>query len=123
MRNEKTNASEPLMTHRKAIQLISKLDSVVDPGQVQTAPVYGLNGIRCGDGVSSLQAFMRNVGTCRSDDKGEIQEGSPLAEKSTDAEHRDGAARSSVEVAERSWSKGAASFSQRHKPTQKGRSL
>jgi len=36
-------------------------------------PVYRLNGIRYGGGVNLIQAFMRNVGTCRSDDKGEIQ--------------------------------------------------
>ena len=36
-------------------------------------PVYRLNDIRYGGGVNLIQAFMRNVGTCRSDDKGEIQ--------------------------------------------------
>ena len=36
-------------------------------------PVYRLNGIRYGDGVNLIQAFMCNVGTCRSDAKGEIQ--------------------------------------------------
>jgi hypothetical protein len=36
-------------------------------------PVYRLNGIRYGGGVNLIQAFMCNVGTCRSDDKGEIQ--------------------------------------------------
>jgi len=36
-------------------------------------PVYRLNGIRYGGGVNLIQAFMCNVGICRSDDKGEIQ--------------------------------------------------
>jgi len=36
-------------------------------------PVYRLNGIRYGGGVNLIQAFMCNVGTCRSGDKGEIQ--------------------------------------------------
>jgi len=36
-------------------------------------PVYRLNGIRYGGGVNLIQAFMCNAGTCRSDDKGEIQ--------------------------------------------------
>ena len=36
-------------------------------------PVYRLNGIRYEGGVNLIQAFMCNVGTCRSDDKGEIQ--------------------------------------------------
>ena len=36
-------------------------------------PVYRLNDIRYGGGVNLIQAFMCNVGTCCSDDKGEIQ--------------------------------------------------
>jgi len=36
-------------------------------------PVYRLNGIRYGGGVNLIQAFMCNVGTCRSDGKGETQ--------------------------------------------------
>jgi len=36
-------------------------------------PAYRLNGIRYGGGVNLIQAFMYNVGTCRSDGKGEIQ--------------------------------------------------
>jgi len=42
-------------------------------GEVQMEPVYRLNDIRYGGGVNLIQAFMYNVGTCRSDDKGEIQ--------------------------------------------------
>jgi hypothetical protein len=36
-------------------------------------PVYRLNGIRYGGGVNLVQAFVCNVGTCCSDEKGEIQ--------------------------------------------------
>ena len=36
-------------------------------------PVYRLNDIRYEGGVNLIQAFMCNVGTCRSDGKGEIQ--------------------------------------------------
>jgi len=36
-------------------------------------PVYRLNGIRYGGGLNLIQAFMGNLGTCHSDDKGEIQ--------------------------------------------------
>jgi hypothetical protein len=36
-------------------------------------PVSRLNDIRYGGSVNLIQAFMCNVGTCRSDDKGEIQ--------------------------------------------------
>ena len=39
-----------------------------------------------------IQALVWNVGTCRSDDKGEIQVDEPRGE-STDAGHRGGAAR------------------------------
>jgi len=36
-------------------------------------PVYCLGGIRHKGGANLIQAFVGNVGTCRSDDKGEIQ--------------------------------------------------
>ena len=41
---------------------------------------------------------MRNVGTCRPDAKGETQVGRPHKSESTDAGHRGGPTRSSVEV-------------------------
>ena len=69
------------------------------------------------------RALVGNVGTCRLDGKGEIRTGSPRKEKSTDARHRGGAARSSVETAERSRSEGAASSSRVYWPTLKRRSL
>ena len=47
--------------------------------------------------MNSIQALTRNMRTCRSDDKGEAQVETPQGE-STDAEHRDGLARSSEEV-------------------------
>lgn len=43
------------------------------------------------------QALVRNVGTCRPDDKGETQEGGPLKGLSTEAGHGGGVARSSDE--------------------------
>jgi hypothetical protein len=43
-------------------------------------------------------ASVRNVGTGRSDVKGEARVGSPHEGESTDAEHRDGLPRSSREV-------------------------
>lgn len=62
-------------------------------------PVYCPDGIRYRGGVKLVQAFMRNMGTCRFDVKGEIQVGSPHKNESTDAGHRGGTARSSVEGA------------------------
>ena len=43
------------------------------PGSVQEKPAYCLSGVRHKDGVTLIQARVRNVGTCRSDDKGETQ--------------------------------------------------
>ncbi len=36
-------------------------------------PVYWLDDVRCADGVTLIQAFLGNVGTCRLDVKGEVQ--------------------------------------------------
>ena len=94
----KTKASELLMTRRKAIYPTSKPGSVVGPGQVQTQPVYGLCGVRRGGSVIPSQALSGNVGTCRLDVKGEFRRSGPSEEESTDARHRGGAARSSVEA-------------------------
>jgi len=68
-----TSNSEPLMRHRK------------DRGEVKTEllyrvqdefggkPAYRPSGLRCKGGVTLLQAFARNLGTCRFDDKEETQ--------------------------------------------------
>jgi hypothetical protein len=47
--------------------------------------------------VTLIQALVRNVGTCRSDDKGEIRVNSLREGESTDTGHRDGVARNRVE--------------------------
>jgi len=52
---------------------MSKPRGYIVSGQVQEVPVYCLGGIRYEGGVNLIQAFMCNVGTCRSDVKGEIQ--------------------------------------------------
>jgi hypothetical protein len=71
--NRETSASEPLMRHRK------------DRGEVKTEFLYGVqdelggdpayypSGLRCRSGVNLIQAFARDLGTCRFDDKGETQ--------------------------------------------------
>ena len=68
-----TSNSEPLMRHRK------------DRGEVETEllyraqdelgrdPAYCPSGLRCKGGVNLIQAFARNLGTCRFDGKGETQ--------------------------------------------------
>ena len=60
-------------------------------------PDFGLGGIRHGGGVTSVQARVRNLGTCRPDAKGEVQVGSPHEDERTEAGHRGGATRSSDE--------------------------
>jgi hypothetical protein len=68
-----TSNSEPLMRHRK------------DRGEVKTGLLYRVqdgawgrpalcpSGLRCKGGVTLIQAFARDLGTCRFDDKGETQ--------------------------------------------------
>ena len=57
-------------------------------------PDFWLSGIRHGGGVTSVQARVRNLGTCRPDAKGEVQVGSPHEDERTEAGHRGGAVRS-----------------------------
>jgi RNA-directed DNA polymerase len=67
------------------------------PGQVRGMTWSCPSGVRHVDGASPHQAFVRNVRTCRSDAKGEVSNGQHHEGERTDAEHRDGAARSSEE--------------------------
>ncbi len=55
------------------------------------------SGIRRVGGAKLNQALVWNVGTCRSDAKGEVASGYNREDRSTDAEHRGGAVRSRVE--------------------------
>jgi hypothetical protein len=93
------NESEQSMTCRKANQVTSKPDSVVDPGQIRTVPVYGPGGVRRRGCMSLIQALWRNVGTCRLNVKRReiAQNLSNFA--SIDVNRRDGAIRSSDEAA------------------------
>ena len=56
------------------------------------------SGVRHKSGVTLIQALVWNVGTCRPDVKGEAQMSGPHKGESTDAGHRGGLTRSSVEV-------------------------
>jgi len=55
------------------------------------------SGNRHREGMNPIQALVRNMRICCSDDKGEAQVENPQGE-STNAEHRGGSARSSDEV-------------------------
>jgi hypothetical protein len=71
-----TSASEPLMRCRK-LRTTSKLVAYITPGQIQGIAAYCLGGVRHRSGVNLIQALLRNVGTCRSDVKGETQVEAP----------------------------------------------
>jgi hypothetical protein len=51
----------------------SKLGAYETPGSVQERPAYCLGGVRHKSSANLNQAVVWNVGTCRSDDKGETQ--------------------------------------------------
>ena len=57
------NESEQSMTCRKTNQSTSKSGSVIAPRQIQTIPVYGLDGVRRRDCMILIQALIWNVGT------------------------------------------------------------
>lgn len=101
---------------------MSKPGRVVGPGRAQKEPVNWLGGIRHEGGVSLDQAFVRNVGTCRPDAKGEAQAGGACEGESTDAGHRGGTARSSNDGRETGLSKGAVPASDDCGSTGDGRS-
>lgn len=70
---EKTNESEPLMKCREVINNIKTERQSLARDKSRKCLIIGLDGVRHEDGVSSVQALVRNVGTCRLDVKGEVQ--------------------------------------------------
>jgi hypothetical protein len=69
----KTNASEPLRTCRKRIDVTETGLQSLARDRAQGMPADGLSGDRHEDGVSPAQARVRNVGTWRLDVKGDLQ--------------------------------------------------
>ena len=59
----KTSANEPLMTHRKNVQMASKLGSFSALGKAWRIPTYWPCGVRCKGGVNLIWAFVRNLRT------------------------------------------------------------
>ena len=84
-------------------------ESECAPGGAQAGPADDLGGVRHRGGGSLIPARTWNVGTCRPDGKGSDQVGGPHEIVRTEAGHRGGGARSSVEPGERRGSKGAPS--------------
>jgi hypothetical protein len=68
-----TSNSEPLMRHRKDRDEVKTglLYRVQD--EAWEKPAYCPSDLRCKGGVTLIQAFARNLGTCRFDGKGETQ--------------------------------------------------
>ena len=73
VRTRKANESEPLMSCRKVKDVIETglLYRVRD--RVWGEPVYCPDGGRQKGGASLVWAYMRNVGTWRSDAKGQVE--------------------------------------------------
>jgi hypothetical protein len=97
VRIKKTNVSEPLMTCRKTPTDVETGIETLSREESGEGPVYCSTGVRHEGGVILIQAWVRNVGTCRSDAKGDAQVGSPRKRPSTEAGHRGGVAHSREE--------------------------
>jgi hypothetical protein len=77
--DEKTNVSEPLLTHRNKQRRHRNRGWLSTPGQRRAPGTYsagelpacGPGGVRCEGGVSSLQALAGNRRTCRLDTDGQ----------------------------------------------------
>lgn len=92
-----TSASEPLMKCRKVQDDVETRGNSLTWDEPGGWPDFCPGGIRHKGGVTLNQASLWNAGTCRPDVKGESQIGGPYEGEITDAGHRGGAARSSVE--------------------------
>ena len=57
----------------KSGDVVKTEDSSRSSGGVRRIPAYCPGGVRHKDGMNLIQAFARNVGTCRSDVKGKPQ--------------------------------------------------
>ena len=85
------------MTCRKRIDDVETGGKSLTRDESGGCPDCGPGGIRHEGGVTLNWALAWNVETGRPDAKGEVQMGGPHEDKSTEAGHRDGAARSSDE--------------------------
>jgi len=74
MKIREMNASELLMKCRKTLDGIKTKPFTRGLGEVQTLPVYDLFGVRHRDSMNLIQAFTRNVRTCRFDVKGKVKQ-------------------------------------------------
>jgi hypothetical protein len=70
---EKASASEPSMKCRKRIRRCRNRGVTLPPGSARETPEACPSGIRHVGGAKLNQALVRNVRTCRSDAKGDVQ--------------------------------------------------
>jgi hypothetical protein len=73
--------SEPLMRCRNAYRRCQNLSSIAPQGLVWRLPSSCPDGNRHKEGMTLLQAFIWNLGTCRSDVKRESQAEAPWSER------------------------------------------
>jgi hypothetical protein len=98
VRLKETNASEPLMTCRKARgDVETGIKAWLPRARVGRVPADCPTGVRHEGGVTLRQASIRNTGTCRPDAKGVTQTASHREGLSTKAGHRGGDVRSREE--------------------------
>ena len=108
VRAEKANESEPPMKCRKELGRGQNRGKPLTSGKAWGRPAYCPGGVRHSGGANSVQALVRNVGTCRPDTEvgrgcpGRTLEGEPRRLKpkgeSTDAGHGGRPPRSSGEA-------------------------
>src|SRR5690348_10105991 len=72
-RLREASASEPSMKCRKRIRRCRNRGVTLPPGSARENPEACPSGIRHVDGAKLNQALVRNVRTCRSDAKGDVQ--------------------------------------------------
>jgi hypothetical protein len=73
----KANASEPLRKCRKRRDVTETGLQSLARDRAREEPAYRPSGDRHEGGAIPVQALVRNVGTCRPDDKGELQVADP----------------------------------------------
>ena len=106
----------------KRIRRHQNRDCEVVLGEVQGEPADCLVGVRHTGGVTLIQALLRNVGTCRPDEKGRAQVESLHEGASTKAGHGGGVTRRSCEWRESVRSEGVTSSGLQLRANQIGRS-
>jgi hypothetical protein len=73
VRIREASASKLLLRCRNELDDVKTGGLTIFQEEFKRDPVYCLNGIRRKGSANLIQALERNVGTCRPDDKGEIQ--------------------------------------------------